>query len=964
MLIGCTTAKGLHPYNMKHYWYLLTFIATFIGMYTTVYANSGESSAVSTLRTQAIPNQTAVGGKPFVFTLPADAFGGATYDTYTATLHNGSNDPLPDWLSFNGHPDTLTFTGQPTNDHIGSYAIQVTGQSGGISASESFDITVQAAPTLDLNAAVERQDRDTIFHEGDPPVKVIGSYLDISDLDGTLLSAATVTLIAPISGEEELVISPADILAAESIGIKVETNVSTGAIKLTGVDSKPEATFDEYKSVLRRIFYANDAEKPTEGTRVIVIQVWDSEGNVSNGVPSLIDVIPVNDPPTLDIDINDDHNDGTADYSNTFVEDGEAVVVTDRDVEITDIDHEEIAQIVVSITNRKDGAQEILTIEGSLPSGFSYGYDIVRGEDLIINGNGSLADYEAALRQIVYRNDSQDPDDTPREISIMYNDLKPNGLAFRTAIIYVVPKNDPPYTRADTVVVAEYSINNAFRLPDPADVDNELSELEIIINALPNLGTVTQPDGTPVAVGDRLPAAQFAHLQYDTPSNYDGVTPPGNLVYTVEDDSAATAISTVTFLINNAPEADDFYATTDEDVSYPFLLSDFAAGYFDMEGDTLAYIVIASLPAHGLLLLDNDTVQLADAIRVTALDSGKLVFVPALNQNGHPYTSFLFRVKDERGATSEPYVASIIVNPVSDPPAVDTVHVSGKENETIFFTADDFVAQFSDPENDTLTMVKIESLPHNGTLLLNNEPVAVKDEIAVGDLDQLTFMPDPGFDGTTQFRWNGHDGSAYAERAAPVIITLAEDNRIAAVNDTIRLVDVALYHGSLVPQVTNPTGGPFAFATLPVVNTEHGTLTIRADGSYTYQTTEGFAGEDAFTFEVCNTNTSPQCAQATVTIIVEEPLFVYEGFSPDGDGKNDVWRIRSIENYPDNTVRIFNRWGNLVFEIKGYDNQERAWSSYSTRGLVSGDVPDGTYFYLIDLGNGKKPYSGYVIVNR
>lgn len=149
----------------------------------------------------------------------------------------------------------------------------------------------------------------------------------------------------------------------------------------------------------------------------------------------------------------------------------------------------------------------------------------------------------------------------------------------------------------------------------------------------------------------------------------------------------------------------------------------------------------------------------------------------------------------------------MIVTPVSDPPTVDTVRVSGEENETIFFTAADFVSQFSDPEGDTLTLVKIESLPSNGILLLNNEPVALGDEIAVDSLSQLSFVPNVGFNEVAQFQWNGYDGSAYAERSAPVIITLAEDNRIAALNDTIQLVDVVTYEGTLEDLVINPTGG-------------------------------------------------------------------------------------------------------------------------------------------------------------
>ncbi len=936
---------------MKKCAYILLVITAGLGTLT----NSVASGSYGVFRVSAIADQVAVGGKPFVFSLSSDAFGGNTYATYSATW---SGHP---WLSFDPSPGVPEFSGQPTNSDIGSFTVEVTGSTGAVSETQTFTITVQAAPTLDLNSDPALQSRDTIFTEGDPPVKVIGRHLNISDLDGTLLSAATVTLIAPIAGEEELTISPADIVAAASVGINVERNVSTGAIQLTGTSAKPNATFAEYESVLRKIFYANDSEDPTAGTRVIVVQVRDSDNNLSNGVPSFIDVIPVNDPPTLDIDADDNNNDGAAEFSNTFIEDGPAVVVTDSDVEITDVDHDDIAQIVVSVTNRLDGDLENLSLSGSLPAGFSQSYN--DSGDLIISGTGSLADYETALRLITYRNDSQDPDDTPRTVRITYNDLGANGAVSNTTTVYVVPKNDPPDGHIDTLVVAEYSRDNAFTLPPPSDVDNALEELEIIVSALPDLGVVTRADGRPVAVGDRLPATAFTTLQYDTPDNYDGLAPPGRLVYTVEDDSAATATSTVTFLINNAPEADDFTVVTAEDVDYVFALADFADGYFDAEGDTLTFIVINSLPLNGWLLLEGDTVRINDELRLTALDSGKLVYAPSLNGNGDPYTSFLFRVKDERQAISEPYVASIVVTPVSDPPSVDTVRVSGPENETVFFSASDFKVQFSDPEGDTLTKIRIESLPADGVLLLNDEPVSVGDEIAVGTLNQLSFQPNFGFDGTAQFRWNGHDGMAYAERSAPVIITIAEDNRLSAVNDTIRLVDVVTYDGSLVPQVVNPTGGD-VFSTAPIVAPQHGTLTLREDGSYTYETTEDFTGTDAFTFEVCNTNTPAECAQATVIILVAAPLLAYEGFSPDGDGMNDVWRIRGIENYPNNTVRIFNRWGNLVFEIKGYNNQDQAWSSHSTAGLVAGDVPDGTYFYLIDLGNNQPPRSGYVIVNR
>ncbi len=713
--------------------------------------------------------------------------------------------------------------------------------------------------------------------------------------------------------------------------------------------------------MIREIVYMNESVDVVSGDRDVAIQVKDPDGYPSNLPVTKVQITPVNDP--TDIDLNGP--DSGTDFATTFTEREPPVAIADSNIELEDIDYQNFAIVTITITDRPDTLQETLEIiGGSLPGSISASFDSLSGV-MTLSGAGSLDDYEDAIQQVGYHNASQNPNLTQRNISIKFDDGD-GGDSESTAItrVTIIPVNDPPDVHNDTINVAEYSLYNIVQATLPYDVDNELSALTITVKSLPGLGTLTYGDGTLVKVGDRLDSALFVGLQYDTPDNYDGTTAPGTWRYEVTDQDNETAISTVIFLINNAPEADDFTVTTDEDMNYVFTLTDFADGYSDVEGDTLAFVVINSLPANGWLLLEDDTVQLDDEIRVTALDSGKLVFAPALNANGNPYTSFLFRAKDERAAVSEPYVASIIVIPISDPPAVDTVLVAGEENETIYFSADDFTARFSDPENDTLTKIRVESLPANGVLLLNDEPVSVGDEIAVGALDQLSFRPNFGFDGTTQFRWNGHDGMAYAERSAPVIITIVEDNRLSAVNDTIRLVDVITYNESLVPQVVNPTGGEFVFSPVPVIAPQHGTLTLREDGSYTYVTTEDFAGTDAFTFEVCNTNTPAQCAQATVTILVAAPLLVYEGFSPDGDGTNDVWRIRGIENYPNNSVRIFNRWGSAVFEITGYDNQERAWSSHSTVGLVSGDVPDGTYFYLIDLGNNQPPRSGYVIVNR
>ena len=797
---------------------------------------------------QAIPNQIAVGGQEFPQpgnnTFPTNIFfDEAPIASYEARLTDGSR--LPSWLRFN--ENTGTFSGTPPNIP-NSLQIRLTASDNdGQTASDVFTLLVQTAPSISLDAITPKRGYETTFEEGSPPVDITASSVAIEDLDGTLLTEFNINFNNNIIEEDSLIITPQGLAAASAAGINIqEYNSISGSIILTG-----RATLAQYAEVLEWVQYYNRQEDPTGGPRIVSFLATDEDGNTNSAV-SIIDIIPENDGPDLDLNSS---SPGSG-YETTYIEGNPPVPIASRNVSLDDIDYHDGGSFIITLVNRPDTLQESLQVIGNLPAGIFALYNDTTGV-MELRGAASLDDYELALQQIGYQNASRDPDLTPRLVSITFDDGDGGeSTSSATTRVNIIPVNDPPDELADTVIVAEYSRANVILATLPTDVDNELSELTLTVVRLPTLGRVTYADGTPLEAGDPLDSTQFADLQYDAPDNYDGASDPGALVYSVSD-GEFSAQSTITFMINNAPEADDFTVTTDEDVPYVFTLADFAARYSDTEGDSLAYVVISSLPADGWLLLEGDTVQLDDSIRISALDSGKLVLAPALNANGDPYTSFLFRVQDDRFAMSEPYVAVLIVTPVSDRPAVDTVRVMGEENEMLFFTAHDFTSQFSDPEGDTLTMIKIGSLPPNGRLLFNSRLVQVGDEISVDSLSQLAFEPNFGFDGATEFRWNGHDGSTYAEEPAPVIITIEEDNRLTALNDTIRLVDVTTYEGSLTDQVVNPAGGDFTFSLTPIVNTQHGTLSLRSDGTYTYQTTEDFSGTDSFTFEVCNTNTPP-----------------------------------------------------------------------------------------------------------
>ena len=136
-----------------------------------------------------------------------------------------------------------------------------------------------------------------------------------------------------------------------------------------------------------------------------------------------------------------------------------------------------------------------------------------------------------------------------------------------------------------------------------------------------------------------------------------------------------------------------------------------------------------------------------------------------------------------------------------------------------------------------------------------------------------------------------------------------------------------------------------------------GTATLGDDGELTYVGNPGecdFA--DTLRYEICQANI---CDLATVTFRVRcGAVEVFGGFSPNGDGINDFFLIDGIEEFPESTLEIFNRWGNRVFETTGYRND---WG-----GTWDGDVDlvDGTYFYLLDLGGEEGVQSGWVFLWR
>ena len=106
----------------------------------------------------------------------------------------------------------------------------------------------------------------------------------------------------------------------------------------------------------------------------------------------------------------------------------------------------------------------------------------------------------------------------------------------------------------------------------------------------------------------------------------------------------------------------------------------------------------------------------------------------------------------------------------------------------------------------------------------------------------------------------------------------------------------------------------------------------------------------------------------TTDIVFPELEETKYGFSPDGNGINDFWEIKGIQNFPDNVVSIYNRWGDLVFEIKGYDNSSRVFSGQANKKtkMGAGRLPSGTYFFYIQINGSHnlKKTTGFVVLKR
>ncbi|MHB8194103.1 MAG: Ig-like domain-containing protein [Bellilinea sp.] len=246
--------------------------------------------------------------------------------------------------------------------------------------------------------------------------------------------------------------------------------------------------------------------------------------------------------------------------------------------------------------------------------------------------------------------------------------------------------NAAPAGEDNTVSTLEdiaYEFTKAdFRFSDPVDIPmNELLGVKII--TLP-LDGVLKVGGVVVSAGDTVSAVDIENGLFTfVPDANENNVPYASFQFKVQDDGgtdyggadtdATTRYMTINVAsVNDAPAGTNKTVTTLEDTPYPFVVLDF--GFSDPNDDPddiFTGVRISSLPLKGVLRLSGVPAAVGDVISVADISAGNLVFTPAANANGTPYTTFNFQVQDDGGGADTdptPNTMTINVTPDNDAP--------------------------------------------------------------------------------------------------------------------------------------------------------------------------------------------------------------------------------------------------------------------------------------------------------
>ncbi|MEJ1240112.1 Ig-like domain-containing protein [Chryseolinea sp. T2] len=483
--------------------------------------------------------------------------------------------------------------------------------------------------------------------------------------------------------------------------------------------------------------------------------------------------------------------------------------------------------------------------------------------------------------------------------------------------INVIPVNDPPIAVNDQVEATEDIPTPLPILANDKDVDDVLSTSMVQITTPPQHGTLQITPNEVI---------------YTSSPDYFG---PDSFNYTLKDAAGAVSnVATVTINVkpvNDVPIAVNDAAVTPEDtpVSINVLTND-----TDVDNALDPTTVTTTSPAHGSVTIKAD---------------GTIEYSPAKDYFGSD--SFTYTVKDIAGGQSLPATVAITVTPVNDAPVASNDDGTTLENTPVDIP---LTNNDTDVDNDINPgTIVITTPPAHGTVSVSPDGVA-------------TYVPDTDYLGEDTFSYTVADPDGLISQPATVSITITPPNR-----EPVAMNDGPIKHPFLLDLPIDVLENDYDvdndhsdIVIQSITQPNMGSVTIE-DNKVIYHPQGSTSGVVTFTYTISD----PAGLTATATVTIEyvyNPLTVSEGFSPNSDNANDTWYILSIENFPANTVKVFDRWGLLVYQKAGYENTLAPWDGRANVGQQSGKLLDqGTYYYMLDVGTGEiKVLSGFVMITR
>jgi large repetitive protein len=297
--------------------------------------------------------------------------------------------------------------------------------------------------------------------------------------------------------------------------------------------------------------------------------------------------------------------------------------------------------------------------------------------------------------------------------------------------------------------------------------------------------------------------------------------------------ATATVTINVTAVTNNAPVAVDDAVITTEDtmVTFPVLGND-----TDGDGDTLSTSNYTQ-PANGSVALNGN---------------GTFSYFP--NANFFGVDTFTYTVTD--GSSGDTAMVKVTVNSANDMPVTSGDAYTVAENGTLTVSGPGVLSNDTDIDGDPLTAV-LSANPSNGTVTLNPD-------------GGFTYIPSTNFTGTVAFQYYANDGTTDGNPSfVNISVTAINEDVVARDDSTTTATNVAVTGNVLTNDIAqNPDGASEVLtvtSTGPMTTDRGGSVTIAADGSYTYMPASGFTGSDTFRYTVTDGPTV-DVGQVSITV--------------------------------------------------------------------------------------------------